>query len=397
MSINTTNNKAKTKPFPGWPQYNEKELCLIQEVLESSEWCRLTGKKVKEFEQKFAQYHNVKYGIGVTNGTHALELALAAIGINPGDEVIVPAMTFIATATAVIQNNAIPVLVDIDPDTYCILPEAIEKAITNKTKAIIPVHIAGHSCDMDKICEIAKKYNLKVIEDAAHAQGGKYKNRMLGSIGDAATFSFQTKKIMTCGEGGAFITNNREYYKEALLIHSVGRPEGDRIYEHTVLGSNYRMSAFQAALLLGQFDTLNEMNLKREKNAAILDKLLSDIKGIKPQKKEDYSTLNTHYMYMFLYNPEFFNGLSRNDFVEYLNAEGIPSYICYPVISNATFYKKGNFRQKISIDQLKIDNPLNNAEYVSSNVVWLPHNLLLGDNQDMEEIRKAILKIQKMK
>ena len=135
----------------------------------------------------------MKYGIGVTNGTHALELALSAIGIKPGDEVIVPAMTFIATATAVLQNNAIPVFVDIEPDTFCICPKAIEKAITEKTKAIIPVHMAGHACDMDKICEIAKKHGLRIIEDVAHAQGGKYKNKMLGSFGDAAAFSFQSK------------------------------------------------------------------------------------------------------------------------------------------------------------------------------------------------------------
>lgn len=397
-NITTKRNQiTKTKPFPEWPKYNEKERELIYEVLESTEWCRLSGKKVKDFEQKFAEYHNIKYGIGVTNGTHALELALAAMGINPDDEVIVPAMTFIATATAVIQNGAIPVLVDIDPETYCILPDAIEEAITEKTKAIIPVHIAGHACDMDRICAIAKKYNLLVLEDAAHAQGGKYKGKMLGSFGDAAAFSFQSKKILTCGEGGAFITNNKQYYEEAFLIQGVGRPEGDRVYEHTVLGTNYRMAEFQAALLLGQLNTLDDMNQKREKNAKILDNLLADVKGIKPQKRADYCTVNTHYMYMFVYDSECFNGLSRNGFVERLNEEGIPAYRCYPVVADTTFFKNRNFRGKINPDKLKVDYSLKNAEYVSSNAIWLPHNLLLGDEQDMKEIREAILKIQNEK
>lgn len=386
--------KVKTKPFPSWPKYNQKELELVDEVLKSDEWCRLSGKKVKEFGGKYAAYNNVKYGIGVTNGTHALELALSTIGIQPGDEVIVPAMTFIATATAVIQNNAVPVLVDIDPETYCISPKAIEAAITEKTKAIIPVHIAGNACDMDRICEIGKKHNLKIIEDAAHAQGGMYKNKRLGSFGDIAACSFQSKKTISCGEGGAIITDNKEYYEEALLTQCVGRPEGDRVYEHTVLGSNFRMNEFQAALLLGQLDNLDNMNQKREENAAILDELLKGVEGITSQKRSKDCTINTHYMYMFTYDPQYFNGLSRKDFVDRLIEEGVPAYICYPVISNTTFFKKYSFRGKISENQLRLGDSLINAEYVAANVVWLPHNLLLGDEQDLLEIKEAILKIQ---
>jgi len=394
QNTNYKKGRTKTKLFPSWPQYNQKQLELLDEVLKNSEWCRLTGKKVKEFEEKYAAYNNVKYGIGVTNGTHALELALSAIGIQPGDEVIVPAMTFIATATAVIQNNAVPVLVDIDPETYCISPEAIEAAITEKTKAIIPVHIAGNACDMDRICEIAEKHDLKIIEDVAHAQGGMYKNKRLGSFGDMAACSFQSKKIISCGEGGAIVTDNREYYEEALLAHCVGRPEGDRIYEHTVLGSNYRMNEFQAALLLGQIDNLDNMNQKREENAAILNGLLKDVEGIMPQKRSKDCTINTHYMYMFTYDPQYFHGLTRQDFVNRLNEEGIPAYICYPVVSNTTFFKNRSFRGRIKESQLKLDNPLTNAEYIAANVVWLPHNLLLGDEQDMIEIKEAILKIK---
>lgn len=394
MNNHEKKNKVKTKPFPSWPQYNQKQLELINEVLKSDEWCRLSGKKVKEFGERYAEYNNVEYGIGVTNGTHALELALTTIGIQPGDEVIVPAVTFIATATAVIQNNAVPVLVDIDPETYCILPDAIEAAITEKTRAIIPVHFAGNACDMDRICDIAKRYNLKIIEDVAHAQGGMYKNKRVGSFGDISACSFQSKKTISCGEGGAIITNIKEYYEEALLTQCVGRPEGDRVYEHAVLGSNFRMNEFQAALLLGQLDNLDNMNQKREENAAILDDLLKEIEGIIPQRRSEGCTVNTHYMYMFTYNSQYFNGLSRKDFVTRLIEEGIPAYICYPVISNTTFFINRNFRKKIDESQLRLNNPITNAEYIASNVVWLPHNVLLGDLQDMQEICDAILKIQ---
>lgn len=388
-------NKVKTKAFPKWPNYTEVEQNMLLEVLKSSEWCRLSGNLVKEFGQKYAKYNNVKYGIGVTNGTHALELALQSMRIKPGDEVILPAITFIATSTAVIRTGAIPIIVDVDPETYCIMPEAIEKAITKKTKAIIPVHLGGHACDMDKICDIARRNNLLVLEDAAHAQGGEYKGRRIGSIGDAAAYSFQSKKILSSGEGGAFITDNKSFYDEALLIQSVGRPEGDQKYEHLVLGTNYRMNSFQAALLIPQLETLDFDNQKREKNAKILDALLNEVKGIYPQKRKDYCTIDTHYMYMFEFDSDYFNGMSREEFVRILIEEGIPAHYCYPVVSDTEFFRKKAFRGYIDTEKVIFSGSLVNAERISSNVVWLPHEVLLGDEQDLFEIKTAIEMIQK--
>lgn len=385
---------AKTKSFPKWPYSDHREKELVNEVLASGKWWRMAGNKVEDFETKFADMHQVEFCLGVTNGTHALELAMTALGIEKGDEVILPAITFISTATSVIYCNAVPVLVDVDEDTFCMKPEEFEKAITPKTKAVIPVHMAGHACKMEEICRIAKKYNIKVIEDAAHGHGGEYNHRKIGTLGDAAIFSFQNGKIMTCGEGGAFVTNDKELYKKAYLIHGVGRPKNDIVYDHKLLGSNYRMNEFQAAILQAQLERLEDMNKLRDKNAKYLDSLMQEINGIRPQKRQQYATLMTHYMYMFYYDMNEFNGLSRNEFVEYLKAEGIPAFISFPVISETTFFKNNEFNHRIDNYNKEREASLANSKKIADQVVWLPHYTLLGDEQDIEEIVLAIKKIK---
>lgn len=385
---------TKTKHFPCWPMHTEREMENLKEVLESNNWWRMTGTKVEKFEKDFAKYHNAKHCICVTNGTHAIELALAALEIGAGDEVIIPAFTFISTATAPIYSDVVPVPVDVDPDTFCMAPEAFEKAITPRTKAVIPVHMAGHACDMDKICEIARKHGLKIIEDAAHAHGAEWEKRKIGTFGDVATFSFQNGKIVTCGEGGAVITNNDELYKKAYLMHGVGRPKNDRVYEHLVLGNNYRMNEFQAAILIAQLERLEELSIRRQKNAVLLNNLIKNIKGIVPQAENEKVTFNTHYMYMFYFDKNQFGGISRQQFVDALIGEGIPAFIAYPVVSKTTFFAECNFRGHIQnlIDYKSLKLP--NAEKIADEVVWLPHFTLLGDEQDVAEIVQAITKIQ---
>ncbi len=384
----------KSKDFPKWPVYDEREIQNMISVITSQNWWRVTGSRVKEFEEKFAGFQGCSYCLGVTNGTSALELALEVLGIGSGDEVIIPAMTFISTGLAVVNCNAVPVLADIDKDTLCMLPEAFEAAITPRTKAVIPVHMAGHACRMDSICEIADKYNIKVIEDAAHGHGGEYNYKRLGSYGDFSIFSFQNGKLMTCGEGGALLTNNKEYYEKAYLIQDVGRPSGDKIYEHVIRGNNYRMNEFQAAILLAQMERVDEYNRRREQNAIILDKLLEPVKGIEPQKKEHENNIITHYMYMFYYDSTFFGGLSRNDFVEYLNAEGIPCCVCFPVLSDTEFFKRNDFNGRNVSYQKEGEAKLIYAKRAAEQVVWLHHRTLEGDSEDLQDIAAAILKIQ---
>ena len=387
---------VRTKKFHEWPYADERELHNLKEVLDSRNWWRMTGSKVEEFEEKFAKMHDVKYCLGLSNGTHAIELALNTLGIGKGDEVIVPAFTFISTATAVLYCNAEPVFADIDPKTFCMDPASFEKAITPKTKAVIPVHMAGHPCEMDAICSIAKQYGIKVIEDAAHGHGTEWNHKRIGSFGDMATFSFQNGKIVTCGEGGAIVTNDKDLYEKAYLIHGVGRPKGDTVYEHKVLGSNDRMNEFQAAVLLAQLERLPEFNERREQNAKRLNDLLSSINGIVPQIFDPRGTINSHYMYMFCYKKELFGNMTREEFVEHMNAEGIPCFVAYPAISNTSFFKARAFAGRVNITREYKEELIPNAVKVSKEVVWLPHYTLLGDDTDLLEITLAILKIKGM-
>lgn len=384
----------KKKEFPKWPKHDEREIELITEVVNSGNWWRMSGDKVETFEKKFAELQGTKYCLGVTSGTHAIELSLSALGIGKGDEVIVPAFTFISTASAVIYCNATPILVDVDSETFCMIPEAFEKAITPKTKAVIPVHMAGHACDMDKICDIAKKHGIKVIEDAAHGHGGEWNKKRLGSMGDISIFSFQNGKLMTCGEGGCVVTNSKELYDEAFLMHGVGRPKYDRLYQHLVIGSNYRMSEFHAAILLAQMERIESMNKIREENAVYLDRLLKEVEGIKPQGRRKEATIITHYMYMFYYDSNAFNGLSRQDFVDAMIAEGISAFISFPVLSDTIFFNEQNFGKRIEAYDYENEADLTNARRIAKDVVWLPHSTLDGDKQDIEDIVGAIKKIQ---
>ncbi len=385
---------AKTKAFPDWPLYDNREKELLNKVLESRAWWRVTGSMVNEFEMKFAKMQGAKYCLGVTNGTHAMELALTAMGVRRGDEVIVPAMTFISTALAVLACGATPVLVDIDPRTFCMLPQSFEKAITKRTKVVIPVHMAGHACDMDRICEIASKFHIMVLEDAAHAHGAEWKSRRIGSFGEAAIFSFQNGKLMTCGEGGAVVINRKELYDSAYLMQDVGRPKNDKIYEHVVMGSNFRMNEFQAAILLAQMERVDELNILRDRNSVILDRLFEEVEGIMPQGRDVNANVISHYMYMFHYDSNYFGGLTREKFVELLNAEGVPACVCFPVLSDTQFFKENNFNSRLSYYNLNDEAELKNARKIARDVVWLHHRTLEGDVQDLQEIVEAISKIQ---
>src|SRR5271157_2650 len=255
--------KAKHKPFPLWPQYDEKERRALEEVLESRVWWRTPGTRTLEFEEAFASYHGARHGIAVTNGTAALEVTMAALGINHGDEVIVPNFTFVATASAVLFANALPVLVDVDPETYCIDPALAEAAITPRTKAIIAVHMGGHPADLDALGDLAKKKGIALVEDSSHAHATEWRGKRIGSHGIAGTFSFQTSKLMTAGEGGMIISNEDAFEKRARSVHDCGRMPGEWFYSHYINGSNYRLSEWQGAVLSVQLTRLDEQTQRR--------------------------------------------------------------------------------------------------------------------------------------
>src|SRR5687768_13569800 len=295
-------SKTVTKKFP-WPLFDDTDVQAVAQVAESGQWgnpdCRGL---VEKFEQEFAKYCGSKYAISCVNGSVALRLALIASGVKPGDEVIVPPYTFIATATVVIEANCVPVFVDIHPDTYNLDPSKIEAAITKRTRVIIPVHFAGQACDMERIMAIAGKHNLTVIEDAAHAHGGEYKGKKLGSIGHAGCFSFQSSKNLTAGEGGMVVTDDENFYDLMNSLRNVGRVKGGQWYEHHFLGCNYRITQFQAALLSQQLKRLERQTRARDENGRALHALLESMTGVKPLTRGHGETLHTYHLFIFRYD-----------------------------------------------------------------------------------------------
>lgn len=391
---------AKTKPFPKWPIHDEGEANALREVLESGVWWRTPGTKTRQFEQNFARFHDAQYGVAVTNGTAAIEVTMAALGIGPGDEVIVPDFTFIATASAVLFAGALPVLVDVTPDTFCIDPACVEAAITARTKAVIAVHMGGHPADLDALLEICKKHNLLLVEDSAHAHGSAWKGRKVGAIGDAGTFSFQASKTMTAGEGGIIITNNPEHERIIRSVHDCGRMPGQWFYSHYIYGSNYRLSEWQGAVLDVQLTRLDEQTQHRHQNSLLLDELLSNIEGITPQRLDERCTRNGHYGYLFRYQADRFSGLPTARFLEALAAEGIPHQASYPPLHAMDLFTSGAYRKRLSGAQATEDHAFLHQEFPNTmnaawQLGWLPQYILLGDEDDMHEIAGAISKIQR--
>jgi len=389
---------AKTKPFPVWPIFDERERQALNEVLESRIWWRTPGTKTLAFEREFAAYHEARHGIAVTNGTHALEVALAAMGIGTGDEVIVPNATFVATASAVLFAGALPVLVDVRADSYCIDPELAEAAITENTKAIIAVHMGGRPADLDQLTAVAEKHGLMLLEDAAHAHASEWRGRKVGTFGVGGTFSFQASKTMTAGEGGMIISNDDDFERLARATHDCGRLPGKWFYDHFVYGSNYRLSEWQGAVLLAQLSRLDEQTARRHRNGRLLDRSLSEIPGITPQSHDSRITRNGQYAYIFHYDRRAFAGVDTDRFVEALEAEGVPTQAPYPPLHQLDVFTSGAYRDRLSgaqarasHDFLKVAFP--NSQREAWETVWITQNALLGDEEDMREIAAAIGKI----
>jgi dTDP-4-amino-4,6-dideoxygalactose transaminase len=392
--------KTKQKDFPVWPQYDDRERKALEEVLESRVWWRTPGTKTLQFENDFAQFHGAKHGIAVTNGTAALEVTMSALGIGPGDEVILPDFTFVATASAVLYAGALPVMVDVSPETYCIDPALAAAAITERTKAIIAVHMGGHPADLDALGALAKQKGIALIEDSAHAHATEWKGRRIGTHGIAGTFSFQSSKLMTAGEGGIVITNDDAFEKQARSVHDCGRKPGEWFYSHFINGSNYRLSEWQGAILGAQLTRADEQTLQRHKNARLLDKLLSQIPGIIPQALDLRCTRNGHYAYIFHVNTKEFAGASVERLIEAMNAEGIPNQASYPPVHALDVFQNGEYRKRLCGSQAKEPHAFLQARYphtqrAAFESIWIPQPALLGDEEDMHEIADAWRKIQK--
>lgn len=325
------------------PSITQKEIDYVTDAVKSG-WVSSLGKYIAKFEKKFAKYIGVKYALTTANGTAALHLALLSLEINKRDEIIIPDFTFIATANAVTYTGAKPIMVDIEEDTWCINPENIKKAITPETKAIIPVHIYGHPCDMNSIMKIAKKYNLFVVEDAAEAHGAEYKNRKVGSIGDIGCFSFYGNKVITTGEGGMITTNHKKIYEKAKFLRDHVMSKNKR-YWHTKIGYNYRITNLQAALGLAQLERINELIKKKRRVFKWYEKYLSNTDGIELNPQKEWAK-NIYWMVCLVMKKDF--GISRDKLMIKLKNKGIDSRPFFYPISNMPMYKNNRFSNSVT-------------------------------------------------
>jgi dTDP-4-amino-4,6-dideoxygalactose transaminase len=324
---------------------------------------------------------------------------MAALGIGAGDEVIVPDFTFVATASAVLFANALPVLVDVRPDTYGIDPELAEAAITPRTRAIIAVHMGGHPADLDALTDLARRKNIALIEDSSHAHGSEWRGKRIGTYGVAGTFSFQASKLMTAGEGGMIISNDDTFERNARSVHDCGRMPGEWFYSHFVYGSNYRLSEWQGAVLMAQLGRLDGQTRRRHQNSRVLDRELSKIPGITPQKLDERCTRNGQYAYIFHVDKNQFAGISTDRFIEAMNEEGIPNQASYPPLHELPMFRNDEYRKSLSGAQAKenhafLKHSFPNTERAAWETVWIPQPALLGDDEDMHEIVAAIGKIR---
>lgn len=391
--------KTCTATLPSWPIWDETDVTAVADVVRSGQWWALGGTKVKEFEEKFAAYQGAKHATCVPTGTIALVVALQAVGVGPGDEVIVSPYTFIASASSIVQANAVPIFVDIDLETMCISPAAVEAAITEKTKAIMPVHIGGMPADMDAIMDIARRHNLRVVEDGAQAHGASWRGKGLGSIGDAGCFSFQASKNLTSGEGGIIVSNDDEVADMAWSIHNVGRVKGGAWYEHPMLGSNYRMTEFQAAILLNQLKKLDAENKTRNENGLYLAERLSKTGLVKPQKRDERITSHAYHLFISRYVGEESTGVPRAKFIEALKAEGAPVGTGYlPLYRSGMFELDQNscplgcaFYGK-SVDYANLTLP-NVERLCDHEEMWMSQSVMLGSREAIDQIADAFEKV----
>ena len=389
--------KVRTLPFPSWPVFGAEEEARLLQALRSGKWGKLNGDAVAEFERRFAAMHGCQHGIAVVNGTVSLRIALMAAGIRAEEEVIVPPYTFLATATAVVEANAVPVFADIDLETFNLDAGAVEAAITPRTRAIIPVHMGGQPVAMDAIMALARKHNLVVIEDAAHAHGAAYQGRPAGSLGHLSSFSFQSSKNLTSGEGGIVATSDDKLAEACRSIHNCGRIAGGLWYEHHVMSGNYRLGEFQGAVLNAQLDRLEEQTRTRDRNGQYLAAKLSRLPGILPQKRPVDCTRHSYHLFLFRIDGKAF-GAPREAMIKALQAEGIPVCGGYalPLYRQPLFLNKafGPYlpRASAKLDYGAVRCP--NCERICSEQgAWLEQSLLLGNQSDMDDIARAFEKV----
>jgi dTDP-4-amino-4,6-dideoxygalactose transaminase len=387
----------RRRPFTEWPVFGSSDERRLMRALRSGKWGKLNGAEVATFEKRFAALHSCRYAIGVVNGTVSLRLALMAAGLEAGDEVIIPPYTFYATASAVLEANGVPVFADIDRDTFNLDPAAAAAAITPRTRAIIPVHFAGQPADMAAFMKLSRQHGLTILEDAAHAHGARHRDGPAGSLGHLGSFSFQSSKNLTSGEGGLITTNNEALAERCVSLHNCGRIPSGAWYEHHILAGNYRLGELQGALLNSQLDRLEAQTRTRDRNGRLLASCLARLPGVFPQARPDDCLRHSYHLFMLRLDSDQF-GVPRAAVLRALQAEGIPCSGGYalslhqqPMFRNKAFgpYLPGIHRQ---LDYRKTHCPISDL-ICEQQGMWIEQNVFLGPKSDMLDIANAFEKI----
>ncbi len=383
--------KVRSEPFPTWPVWGEEEERAILSALRSGTW-GLGGQYVSMMGKAFADYVGCAHCIPCMNGTVSLKVSLEALDIGEGDLVVTTPFTFIATTSAIIERGAIPFYVDVEEGGVNIDVRLVEEALEVGASAILPVHVGGHPADMDALVRLSKQYEAPLVEDAAEAHGAEWRGRRIGGFGTLACFSFQSSKVLTSGEGGAITTNDAELAERCASLVNCGRRPGVDWYDGDVLGYNYRMTEFQAALLLAQLKRLDEQILLRQKNFETLASLCRELEGFSLVTPRPGATRVPHYLVMVRASREFFGNVVKSRIVDALRAEGIPASVGWPV----PLYRYPPVRRYLEKKgvEARLDQ-FPNAEAAASSVIFIHHRVLLGDEKEVEDVFRALQKIER--
>jgi dTDP-4-amino-4,6-dideoxygalactose transaminase len=395
--------KTHPAPFPSWPVFDQTEERAILDTLRSGKWYRGTGKMVDHFQQAYANLTGARFCLAVANGTSALLASLSALDVEPGDEVLVPPYTFIATVNVVLQHRALPVFVDTDAETFQMDARKIEAAITPRTRVIVPVHLGGSACDLDAILPIADRRGIPVLEDACQAHLAEWRGRKVGTYGKAGCFSFQASKNLNCGEGGAILCNDENLFERCYSFHNNGTGLRRRIptFSYDSSGGNLRMPEFQAALLMAQMTRIEAQAAARMSNATYLTSMLNQMPGITAARTYEGCTRNAYHLYMFRYDKSQFAGLPRAAFLKALAAEGVPASGGYRPLNTEPFLKEAlNARgyqrlfppKALAAWEERNRCPVNDR--LCEEAVWFSQTVLLAPRRSMELIADAIRKLQ---
>ena len=380
---------VRTTPIGQWPEFGREEEELLLAALRSGKWGSLDGSFVSQFEREFAAFQAAKFGVTTVNATMGLAVAYKAVGLGPGDEVIVPAYTFIATASAALMIGAIPVFADVDPETLLLSPDSLQAAMTPRTKAIVPVHHGGAPVDMDAVMSVAARHGLRVVEDAAQAHGAAWRGRPVGAIGDVGVFSHQSSKMLPAGEGGTMVTNDPEIDELLWSYRNVGRRRGGEWYEHVRLGWNLRMTEFQAAVLLAQLKRFPEQQARRTEAAAYLTRRLEEIPGAVALDVPEGVTAHSWYTYHWRWLGARRGGLDKMEFARALRAEGIPVLHGYVPI---------NRNEAIRAEIKRLGGPAPAAcpaaeKADAEEILAFSSPILMAPHEDIDDVVRAVEKV----